>query len=80
MIHKFSVSFSFFRALKGFFTSRRGLQQGDHLSLLLFILSEEVSSRVIKKLLYDEKIQPIKILENAYLTHLLFIYYFSMPY
>lgn len=51
MIPKFYVSFSFFRALKGFFTFKRGLHQGDHFSLLLFILSEEVSSRGIKKLL-----------------------------
>lgn len=41
---------------KGFFKSARGLLQGDHLSLYLFILMEEVLTRLLKKGFEDGQI------------------------
>jgi len=56
-----------------FFTSERGLRQGCPLSPLLFLLIMEGLSRLISSARDRNQIIGIKISENFYLTHLLFV-------
>lgn len=67
-------SVSFDLLLNGNITSsfepKKGLRQGDSLSLYLFILCSEVLSRLLEK---DSKIQGIKISKTALeITHLMY--------
>lgn len=56
-----------------FFHSERGLRQGCPLSLLLFIIVMEGLSRLIASAKWDGSLSGLKISEDCYLTHLLFV-------
>jgi len=60
-------------AASHFFHSERGLRQGCPLSPLLFLLVMEALSRLIKSAKRDGTIRGLKISEECYLTHLLFV-------
>ncbi|KAG6704271.1 hypothetical protein I3842_07G127900 [Carya illinoinensis] len=58
----------------GFFKGERGLRQGDPLSPYLFIVTQEVLSRLIKKSFDEGKIgQFAQAKETPLISHLIFI-------
>lgn len=59
---------------KVFFPSGRGLRQGDPLSPYLFILVEEIQSRLLKKCFEAGEIEPFNHTRGAPLiSHLLYV-------
>eukprot|EP00253_Pinus_taeda_P006660 PITA_06660 len=56
-----------------FFHSERGLRQGCPLSPLLFLLVMEALSQLIISAKRDGSIRGLKIIDECYLTHLLFV-------
>lgn len=58
---------------KGFFKGERGLRKSDHLSPLLFILVDEILSRMLKRVSDEGKIEPFSYPIGPLLSHLLYV-------
>lgn len=56
-----------------FFHSERGLTQGCSLSPLLFLIVMEGLSRLIASTMWEGTLSDLKISDECYLTHLLFV-------